>query len=76
MMYQQRSRYNEKGAIPFRSGRFYSVDSEWWFGTRRGLDQGPFTSKAVAKQALIKFINDQFNFEKHLEQDRVLCVGI
>jgi len=71
-MYQQRSRHTEKGAIPFRSGRFYSVDHEWWFAIRRGVDQGPYTTKATAKQGLIEYLNDQFTFAKNLKADQVL----
>ena len=71
-MYKQGNRHGESGAIPFRTGRFYSVDSEWWFASRRGPDQGPYTTKAMAKQSLIEFLNDQFKFEKHLKRDRLL----
>ena len=71
-MDQQRNRHNEKGAVPFRSGRFYSVDSNWWLAIRRGDDQGPFRTKAVAKQALIQYLNDHFNFEKNLKTDQAL----
>ena len=71
-MYQQRSRHAEKGATPFRSGRFYSVDNEWWFAIRRGADQGPYRTKAVAKQGLIEYLNEQFAFEKNLKNDQVL----
>ena len=71
-MYQQRSRFGEQGAVPFRSGRFYSIDNEWWFAIRRGPDQGPYPTKAAAKQSLIEYLNDQFAFEKQLQQDRIL----
>lgn len=69
-MNEQRNRHNEMGAIPFRTGRFYSVKNEWWFAIRRGPDQGPYLSKASAKQALIEYLNDQFEFEKHLQQNK------
>jgi len=71
-MYQQRSRHTEKGAIPFRSGRFYSVDNEWWFAIRRGVDHGPYTTKATAKQGLIEYLNEQFTFAKNMKADRML----
>ena len=71
-MYKQRNRHGENGAIPFRTGRFYCVDSEWWFAIRRGPDQGPYTTKTLAKQSLIEYLNDQFTFEKHLKRDRLL----
>lgn len=71
-MYKQRNRHGEQGAIPFRTGRFYCVDSEWWFAIRRGPDQGPYSTKTQAKQSLIEYLNDQFTFEKHLKRDRLL----
>lgn len=71
-MYQQYSRLGEQGAIPFRTGRFYCVQNEWWFAIRRGPDQGPYPTKAAAKQSLIEFLNDQFAFEKHLQQNKIL----
>ncbi len=69
-MYKQRNRHTEKGAIPFRSGRYYSIGNEWWFAIRRGPDQGPYVTKAAAKQGLIEYLNDQFEFERHLHRDR------
>jgi len=69
-MYQLHNRHGETGAIPARSARFYTVDGEWWFGIRRGPDQGPYPNRASARQALIEFLNDQFAFERQLQQDR------
>lgn len=69
-MYKQRNRHGEQGAIPFRSGRYYSIDSEWWFAIRRGPDQGPYVTKSAARQGLIEYINDQFTFEKQMQQER------
>jgi hypothetical protein len=71
-MYKQRNRHGEDGAIPFRTGRFYCVDGEWWFAIRRGPDQGPYLNKSQAKQSLVDYITDQFTFERHLQQDRLL----
>lgn len=71
-MYQQRGRHGEGGAVPFRTGRFYCVENKWWFAIRRGPDQGPYPTKAAAKQSLIEFLNDQFAFEKQLQHDRIL----
>ena len=69
-MYQLHSRHGEKGAVPFRSVRFYTVDSEWWFAIRRGPDQGPYPTRAAARQSLIEYLSDQFAFERQLQQDR------
>jgi len=63
-MYQLLSRHGEQGAVPFRTGRFYCVDNEWWFAIRRGPDQGPYPTKAAAKLSLIEFLNDQLVFAK------------
>jgi hypothetical protein len=68
-MYQQTIRHGEQGSVPFRSGRFYCVGNEWWFAIRRGPDQGPYSSKAAAKVSLIEYLNDQFAFEKYLDQE-------
>jgi hypothetical protein len=64
------NRKGESGTVPFRSGRFYSVGTEWYFAVRRGVDQGPYDSKESAKKALVDYINDQLNFEKHLEETK------
>lgn len=71
-MYNQRNRHAETSTIPFRTGRFYSVENEWWFAIRRGPDQGPYESKVAAKKSLIGYINDQFDFERHLENDKLI----
>jgi len=69
-MHQHESRHGERGSIPYRTSRFYSVGHEWWFSIRRGPDQGPYPSKAAAKLSLIEFLNDQLAFEKHLAWER------
>lgn len=63
-----RNRYQESGSVPFRTGRFYTVEGAWWFAIRRGPDQGPYITKPAAKQGLIEFLNDQFAFEKFFNQ--------
>ena len=70
-MYEQRNRHGENGGVPFRTGRYYTIDNEWWFAIRRGPDQGPYDSKSAARKALIEYLNDQFEFEKHLAQGRL-----
>jgi len=42
-------RKGESGPIPYRTGRFFVVDSEWYFTTREGLDHGPFPTKEKAE---------------------------
>lgn len=71
-MFKQRNRHGELGAIPFRSGRYYSVDTQWWFAIRRGTDLGPYVTKSAAKQGLIEYLNDQFAFEKQLKHEKTM----
>lgn len=49
-------RRGEAGAIPFRTGRFFIVDSHWYFAAREGLDQGPFETKHLAEIGLQEFL--------------------
>lgn len=49
-------RQGEKGDVPFRSGRFFSVGVEWYAATREGPDLGPFASQDEAKIAVQDYI--------------------
>jgi hypothetical protein len=69
-MYPLCNRHGEICAVPVRSVRFYNIDDEWWFAIRHGTDQGPYPTQITARQAMIEYINDQFEFEKRLQQDR------
>lgn len=51
-------RQGESGSIPFRSGRFFCVDTAWYFACREGLDHGPFASKTEAETALQDFLEN------------------
>lgn len=55
-------RVGEKQASPYRSGRFYSVDNEWYFAVRENKDQGPFGSKLSAENGLKVYLNDFEHF--------------
>ena len=50
-----RHRKGEDGKIPFRSGRFFSADGQWYFATREGQDQGPYDSLPAARAALVEY---------------------
>ena len=52
------NRKGESGSIPFRSGRFFTVSSKWYFSTREGIDHGPFVSRDEADHALLHFLKD------------------
>ena len=60
-------RKGESGAIPFRTGRFFTADSKWYFATREGINHGPYNSKYDAEVNLEFFINNVFQVEKTLK---------
>jgi hypothetical protein len=49
-------REGESQSYPFRSERMFSIGHEWFFSTREGIDQGPFSSRGQAEEALAEFI--------------------
>ncbi len=46
------NRRGEEGAIPFRTGRFFTIGHRWYVATRNDRDLGPFPSRDRARQAL------------------------
>jgi len=55
------SRSGETENIPFRTGRFYNIDSKWYFASREQADVGPYESKQAAEQALTIYLLDTSN---------------
>lgn len=51
-------RRGEQGAIPFRSGRLFNIDTRWYFACREGLDQGPYDNRNEAEAAVSLYIRD------------------
>ena len=51
-------RQGEKGPIPFRSGRFFNIGSQWYFACREGMDRGPFSTRHMAEMALSEHIEN------------------
>ena len=51
-----RHRKGELGAVPFRSGRFFYIDSKWYFACREGMDKGPYSTRGEAETALKMFL--------------------
>jgi len=49
-------RRGEQGAIPFRSGRFFNIESEWYFACREQQDQGPYNNRQDAEADLTLYI--------------------
>jgi len=58
------NRHGESGNIPFRSGRFYNVDSEWYYTSREHSDIGPFHDREQADEALNIFLQDVANLNE------------
>lgn len=58
-------RKGEDGPVPFRSGRLFSVGTDWYFFTREG-QEGPFSSRADAEAELSLFLR-----ERNTEHDRI-----
>ncbi len=52
-------RQNEFGNshIPFRSDRFFTVGSKWYFTTREGFDSGPYANRERAEKSLRRFLD-------------------
>lgn len=42
----------------FRSNRFYTIRSKWYFTTREGQDQGPYDSRIIAHLAIQEYIRE------------------
>lgn len=55
-------RKGEQQASPYRSGRFYSVDNDWYFSVRETDDLGPFHSKLSAEENLKIYLMDCEHF--------------
>lgn len=50
------NRRGEQGNFPFRSQRLCCENGEWYFHTREGTLNGPFTDRQVAEKALAVFV--------------------
>jgi len=50
-----------EGEVPvsFRSNRFFSRGTSWYFSTREGTNEGPFTSRILAHDAIQKYIREK-----------------
>ncbi|MCK4865421.1 MAG: hypothetical protein KAT06_08300 [Gammaproteobacteria bacterium] len=48
---------------PYRTGRFYSVDNEWFFSVRELDEQGPYFSKLSAEIGLKMYLLDMEHFK-------------
>jgi hypothetical protein len=59
-------RFGEKGQAPLRTGRIYSVGTEWYAATRGGEDLGPFTSEEEARLAVGDYLTELLEGEDRL----------
>ena len=51
-------RKGETGAVPFRSGRFFNIDNDWYFACREGQNNGPFLNREDAATALKSYLTE------------------
>lgn len=51
-----RHRQGEFGSVPFRTGRFFYIDAQWYFACREGKNCGPYDSRQQAQLALDAYI--------------------
>ncbi|HID50198.1 MAG TPA: hypothetical protein EYP40_11425 [Chromatiales bacterium] len=58
-----RHRRGELGTVPFRTGRFFYIDKQWYFACREGRNRGPFASKQAAEIALAAHIQKMLEAE-------------
>jgi hypothetical protein len=64
-----RHRKGELGAVPYRSGRFFYIDSKWYFACREGKEKGPYDSKEEAEMALLAYIMQMHKREEPQHED-------
>lgn len=50
-----RQRNNDSRSFPFRMGRFFSVNGEWYFSSRESAAHGPFIDRATAEEACRRY---------------------
>jgi hypothetical protein len=59
-----RHRKGELGAVPYRSGRFFYINSKWYFACREGREKGPYDSKEETEMALLAYIEQKQKLEE------------
>ncbi len=56
-------RSGDTSESPYRTGRFYSVDNEWFFYVREVGEQGPYFSKLSGEIGLKMYLFDMEHFK-------------
>lgn len=46
-------------SVTFRSNRFFSTGTSWYFSTREGTNEGPFASRLLAHDAIQEYIRER-----------------
>lgn len=54
------NRYGEQSHTPFRSRRLYSVNGQWYFTTREGIQFGPYQNQNEAAKVLAVFVAQNY----------------
>lgn len=60
------NRAGETSHTPFRSQRHFCINGEWYFLTRGGGQEGPYTSRKEMEAELLMYIR-----ELQLEKERI-----
>ena len=50
------NRAGERGQVPQRRERFFTMSDAWYFNTREGAPMGPFDNRGEAEQGLHDFL--------------------
>ena len=53
------NRKGESCRLPYRTGRFFVVDSEWYYTTRECMEHGPFPTREEAELECLAYIIDR-----------------
>lgn len=48
-----------KVPVTFRANRFFSSGTSWYFSTREGTNEGPFSSRILAHDGIQKYIRER-----------------
>ena len=63
-----RNRKGESCPLPYRTGRFFIGNSNWYFTTREKLDHGPFPTREKAERECKTYIRICLSVEQRLGQ--------
>lgn len=61
-------RKGENDKTWFRTERFFTIGVDWYATTREGQNLGPFKTRSMAEQGLVRFIVDLKNNRKPVIQ--------